>query len=120
MTALATLISDSRAFLPVMQSANDYNTTMTLIKRDSFTVLATEGLIRLRCSSGDNAISPSSTFTSAAAGRRKRIFVVGRRPTGDKSAGGLYIFKNFGGIGAWDLIQLKLMERYKYGYVGGR
>lgn len=44
-TALATLITDSRTSLPVMQSANDYNTTTTSIKGDSFTVSATEGLI---------------------------------------------------------------------------
>lgn len=79
MTALATLISDSRTSLPMMQSANDYNTATALIKGDSFTVSATEGLIS-SSSSSDSAILPSSTFTSAAAGRREIFLSLGGGP----------------------------------------
>lgn len=98
-TALATLITDSRTSLPVTQSANDYNTTTTSIKGDSFTVSATESLISSSSSSSDSTISPSSTFTSAAAGRRERFLTLGGGPLVISLLAGCIFSRILGGLG---------------------
>lgn len=104
-TASATLISDSQTSL-VMQNTNDDFNTATSIKRDSFTVSATETLNRSSSSSSNSssintAILSRSTFTSAAANRRERLLSLGGGPLMISLLAGLHVFKNLCGGGGW-------------------
>ena len=105
-TATATLISDSQNSL-VMQNINGGYTTATSIKRDSFTVSATEALNR-SSSSINTAILSSSAFTSAAANRRERLLPLGGGPLMISLLAGCMFSRIFGGLGTYDLVQLMM------------